>query len=164
LTVFATGFIVFRIVLPAIIFLYLCTIHYTAMWLIDYPVAKEYIKIHDFSSLSRSGRGLPGIGRGLPTRKDKLSRNPPLTLQQISKTVFFMRKSRQNITVKSVPVNSKVNPANIKVNGANTQSRPGGILFAPANGKLYFEFLKIFSVPENTCPCRGRKMLRSRIF
>jgi hypothetical protein len=29
---------------------------------------------------------------------------------------------------------------------------------------LYFEFLKIFSVPENTCPCRGLKTLRSRVF
>ena len=43
------------------------------------------------------------------------------------------------------------------VNRANAQSRPCGILFAPANGKLYFEFLKIFSVPENTCPCREQK-------
>jgi hypothetical protein len=50
------------------------------------------------------------------------------------------------------------------VNRANAQSRPSGISFAPANGKLYFEFLKIFSVPENTYSCRGRKTLRSRVF
>jgi len=36
--------------------------------------------------------------------------------------------------------------------------------FAPANGKLYFEFLKIFSVPENTCPCRGLKTLPKSAF
>jgi len=35
------------------------------------------------------------------------------------------------------------------VNRAIAQSRPCGILFASANGKLYFEVLKIFSVPEN---------------
>jgi hypothetical protein len=42
--------------------------------------------------------------------------------------------------------------ANIKVNRAIAQSRPSGILFALANGKLYFEYLKIFSVPENHLP------------
>ncbi|GAB6013498.1 hypothetical protein [Viscerimonas tarda] len=52
---------------------------------------------------------------------------------------------------------AKVSLANIKVNRADAQFRDSGILFAPANGKLYFEFLKIFSVPENTCPCRGQK-------
>jgi hypothetical protein len=35
---------------------------------------------------------------------------------------------------------------------ANAQSRLSGILFALANGKLYFEYLKIFSVPENHLP------------
>jgi hypothetical protein len=53
--------------------------------------------------------------------------------------------------------NPKVGIAILKVNQANAQFRPSGILFAPANGKLYFEFLKIFSVPENTCPCREQK-------
>ena len=52
----------------------------------------------------------------------------------------------------------------VQTNRANAQSRTGGILFAPANGKLYFEELKIFSVPENTCPCRGQKHFRSQCF
>jgi hypothetical protein len=68
---------------------------------------------------------------------------------------------------------SMINPANHKnlvkitvqtVNRANAQSRLSGILFALANGKLYFEFLKIFSVPENTCSCRGLKMLPKSAF
>jgi hypothetical protein len=58
---------------------------------------------------------------------------------------------------RQVGTNSKVSPVILKVNRANAQFRDSGILFAPANGKLYFEFLKIFSVPENTCPCRGQK-------
>jgi hypothetical protein len=58
---------------------------------------------------------------------------------------------------RQVGTNSKVSSAIPKVNGTNAQFRYRGILFAPANGKLYFAFLKIFSVPENTCPCRGQK-------
>jgi hypothetical protein len=38
-----------------------------------------------------------------------------------------MRKSRQNITTKSVPANSKVNIFNPKINRANVKSRLGGI-------------------------------------
>jgi hypothetical protein len=52
---------------------------------------------------------------------------------------------------------SKVNNANMKVNRANSQSRDSGILCALAHGKLYFEFLKIFSVPENHLPLQGAK-------
>jgi hypothetical protein len=37
----------------------------------------------------------------------------------------------------------KVSMANMKVSRANTQSRSSGILFAPANSKLYFEKFKI---------------------
>jgi hypothetical protein len=59
---------------------------------------------------------------------------------------------------------AKVNRVFSKVNKAYSQFRDSGILFAPANGKLYFEFLKIFSVPENTCPCRGQKRFRSQRF
>jgi hypothetical protein len=58
----------------------------------------------------------------------------------------------------------QVNPANSKVNGANAQSAHRRILFAQANGKLYFEYLKIFSVPENHLPLQGAKHLRSRCF
>jgi hypothetical protein len=52
-------------------------------------------------------------------------------------------------------VTSKVNPADIKVNPANAQSHRGGILFAPANSKLYFEALKMLSVPQNNLPRAG---------
>ena len=68
-----------------------------------------------------------------------------------------MKKTRQIFTL-------KVGEANSQVNRANAQSRLSGILFALANGKLYFEFLKIFSVPENTCSCRGLKMLPKSAF
>ena len=49
----------------------------------------------------------------------------------------------------------KVSPAIPKVSRANAQSRPCGILFAQANGKLYFEFLKKISVPQNHLPHKG---------
>jgi hypothetical protein len=55
-------------------------------------------------------------------------------------------------------------PANIKANRANAQSRLSGILFALANGKLYFEFLKIFPVPENHLPLQGVKTLPKSAF
>jgi len=51
-----------------------------------------------------------------------------------------------------------------KVNRANAQSRLSGILFALANGKLYFECLKIFSVPENHLPFQGVKTLPKSAF
>ena len=69
----------------------------------------------------------------------------------------MMKKARQIFTV-------KVGGANSKVNGAYAQSRPSGILFAPANGKLYFEFLKIFSVPENHLRLQRAKRFRSQRF
>jgi len=75
-----------------------------------------------------------------------------------------MRKSRQKFTTKVNPAHCKVSRTNSKVNGANAQSRPSGILFAPANGKLYFEFLKIFSVPENTCSCREQNTSEVSVF
>jgi hypothetical protein len=74
------------------------------------------------------------------------------------------QKCRQMLIEEVGLANRKVNPVYLTVNGADAQSRQSGILFAQANGKLYFECLKIFSAPENTCPCRGRKILRSRIF
>ena len=44
------------------------------------------------------------------------------------------------------------------INKAYAKSRLSGILFASANSKLYFECLKIFSVPENHLPhMRGEK-------
>ncbi|MDR2148118.1 MAG: hypothetical protein LBE91_16860 [Tannerella sp.] len=47
---------------------------------------------------------------------------------------------------------SKVNTSNREVNRAYAQFRGSGILFAPANGKLYFAFPKIFSGTENDLP------------
>ena len=45
-----------------------------------------------------------------------------------------------------------------KVNKAIDKSRLSGILFAPANSKLYFEVLKIISAPQNNLPLkRGGK-------
>ena len=59
--------------------------------------------------------------------------------------------------------NPKVNRANPKVNRAKNQYRASGILCALAHGKLYFEALKMFSVPQNDLPRkRGRLLLRSR--
>jgi len=55
-----------------------------------------------------------------------------------------MKKARQIFTLKVGQANCKVNRANSKVNRANPQSRLSGILFAIANGKLYFEALKTF--------------------
>jgi len=66
-----------------------------------------------------------------------------------------MQNNRQNSTAKSISADSKVCTVIPQVNGANAQSRLSGILFAQANGKLYFEELKIFSVPENHLPLRG---------
>ena len=83
-----------------------------------------------------------------------------------------MQNSRYNIIAegqsmlirKSVPVILNNQSRYTKVNRANAQSRPGGILFALANGKLYFEFLKIFSAPENHLPWQGAKMLPKSAF
>ena len=50
---------------------------------------------------------------------------------------------------KDSQANPKCNRAITTVNRAIAQSRPSGILFAQANGKLCFEYLKTFSVPEN---------------
>ena len=49
----------------------------------------------------------------------------------------------------------KVNPAIQKVSRANAQSRPSGILFAQANGKLYFERLTTFRAAQNHLPHKG---------
>jgi hypothetical protein len=68
-----------------------------------------------------------------------------------------MRKANTYPCQKPVAQTGKVNPANMKVSRANVQSRPSGILFAPANGKLYFAALKILSVPQNNLPLQGKK-------
>jgi hypothetical protein len=74
------------------------------------------------------------------------------------------QKAGQNGKSKVSRAFSKVNTAYQKVNLAYSQFCDSKILLSLDSGKLYFEFLKIFSVPENTCPCRGQKRLRSRRF
>jgi hypothetical protein len=61
-------------------------------------------------------------------------------------------------------VTAKNSHANPEGNPAHAQSRPCGISFAPANGKLYFEALKIFSVPENHLLLRRAKTLPKSAF
>ena len=62
------------------------------------------------------------------------------------------------------PAYCKAGKINSEISCANAQFRRSGILIAPAIGKLYFECLKMFSVPENTCSCRERKMLPKSAF
>jgi hypothetical protein len=100
-------------------------------------------------------------GRGLPPPTCQLSENSPLTLHRIKKTDCMIRKMRQEAGQTS---RAKVSTAICKVNRAYSQFRDSGILFAPANGKLYFEFLKIFSVPENHLPLQGAKTLPKSAF
>ena len=65
----------------------------------------------------------------------------------------------QNPAVRPFPLFNhaclKVNTVISKVNRAKAQSRPSGILFAQANGKLYFEFLKRISGTQNHLPHKG---------
>jgi hypothetical protein len=75
-----------------------------------------------------------------------------------------MQKARQTSRAKVNKDDTKVSTAISKVNRANAQSRPSGILFALANGKLYFEFLKIFSVPENHLLLQRAKTLPKSAF
>jgi len=77
----------------------------------------------------------------------------PLQCRMKAKTARLLREVEVSLPFQSAP---KSNRTNSKVNRANAQSRLSGILFALANGKLYFECLKIFSVPENHLPQRGR--------
>jgi hypothetical protein len=61
---------------------------------------------------------------------------------------------------KTIWLAETVIPANSKSTGL-TPNPARGISFAPANGKLCFEYLKTFSVPENHLPpvasCKGEK-------
>jgi len=74
-------------------------------------------------------------------------------LRRYSKSIQTVQENR----VKSLSLIRK----SIK---AFKQFRPSEILFALANGKLYFEFLKIFSVPENHLPLQGAKTLPKSAF
>jgi hypothetical protein len=58
----------------------------------------------------------------------------------------------------------KVNIFYPKVNQAYSQFCDSKILLSLDSCKLYFEFLKIFSVPENTCPCRGQNASEVSVF
>jgi hypothetical protein len=76
-------------------------------------------------------------------------------LQRISKIIIAMQKSEYISMPEAGKTERKVNMANLKVSRANAQSRPGGILFAPANGKLYFEAFGINSMLQNNLPHAG---------
>jgi hypothetical protein len=69
-----------------------------------------------------------------------------------------MQKSAYIFLPETGKTGRKVNPANMKVSRANAQSRPGGILIAHANSKLYFEAFGINSMLQNHLPLlRGEK-------
>ena len=55
-------------------------------------------------------------------------------------------------------------PSEIKNHRAKRLSRHSGILFAPANGKLYFETLETFSASQNRLRLQRAKHLQSRCF
>ena len=56
---------------------------------------------------------------------------------------------------KAIEQSEDTNRVYVTFNRAKAQSRPSGFLCALAHGKLCFEYLKTFSVPENPCPYRG---------
>jgi hypothetical protein len=66
-----------------------------------------------------------------------------------------MEQARQNIIQEAHRVYFKAGKVYSKVNGAYSQSRPSGILFAQANGKLYFERLETFRAAQNHLPHKG---------
>jgi hypothetical protein len=105
--------------------------------------AKKIIKKRGFFTFPTRGRGWRRFGRGWRSARCQLFEKAPLTLQRDSKKQYQSCK---------------------KVNQANTQSRPSGILFASANGKLCFEYLKTFSVPENHLPLQGAKTPPKLVF
>jgi hypothetical protein len=74
------------------------------------------------------------------------------------------QKEGQNDRVKASNVYPKISKTNSTVNRANIQSRPSGILCAPAHGKLYFGATGIFPSYQNHLPRAGRNVLRSRTF
>jgi hypothetical protein len=82
--------------------------------------------------------------------------------------IVMTRKKRQKVGVKSMAkahiLLSKVSELKALLNWACSQFRYGGILYALAYGKLYFAFLKIFSVPENPCSCRGQNASGVSVF
>ena len=68
---------------------------------------------------------------------------------------FRLSRKINRATLKVNPVISKVNQAISKVNQAIAQSRPSGILCAPAHGKLYFALLTSFRASQNNLPHKG---------
>jgi hypothetical protein len=71
----------------------------------------------------------------------------------MQKSIQILPMSRMSHT--SSTKTAAVNPAYMKVNRAYSQSRPCGILFALANGKLYFEHPETFRDAQNHLPHKG---------
>jgi hypothetical protein len=71
------------------------------------------------------------------------------------------RPKVNNVSSETNKAYSKVSRANSTVNKANAQSAER-ILFAQANGKLYFALLTSFSAAQNHLPRHGEDSLRSR--
>jgi hypothetical protein len=83
----------------------------------------------------------------------------------ISKSKFIMQKSKCNFRTEAAGLAiSIVNLANAIVNRANAQSRPSGILFAQANGKLCFDYTETFPYNQNPLPLQGAKTLPKSAF
>jgi len=155
-----TAFIIVRFAILSIIFPYLFTYISLVLCPMIQPIgqfaAKEYIKIPHFSNPTRVAAVVRAFGRGCPPYSCKLSQPPCLTLPQNQNQFHsIMQKPVQTPPMSSMSPLFPFSPqksANPKVNRAKAQSRHSGILFAHANGKLYFEFLKIISVPQNNLP------------
>jgi hypothetical protein len=67
------------------------------------------------------------------------------------------QKTRQNGRAKAGNAFLTVNNADSKISRAYSQFCGSKILLSLDSGKLYFECLKIFSVPENHLPLRVQK-------
>jgi hypothetical protein len=68
-----------------------------------------------------------------------------------------MQKDNHKLISTGSLINSKVNSVHLQCCGSR-------ILFAPANGKLYFGAAKIFPSHQNNLPRAGKNVLRSRTF
>jgi hypothetical protein len=83
-------------------------------------------------------------------------RKIPSTFAAYLKIIFIAMQKSEYISMPEAGKNGcKVSMASMKVSKANAQSRGSGILFAPANSKLYFAVLKMLSVPQNNLPRVG---------
>jgi hypothetical protein len=121
--------------------------------------AKEIVKNEEISQSKACGAGLPRLLQRfaspvwIQAEKYALPLRRFLTVYfMINKTSLFRRQKPVIQVGKNPATDTEINQANSKVNRANAQSRPSGILFAPANGKLYFELLISFCAAQNNLP------------